>query len=184
MYGSALDFNLYALRYTILIYIILSYKMQGESTMQKIASFQVDHTKFGVGMYISRIDGDIITYDLRMVKPNGGKYLSSPSMHTIEHLLATYARSSDMSDKVIYVGPMGCRTGFYLLLRDADRSAAIKLVKDGLKFIRNFEGDIPGATERECGNYPEHDLFAAKCDVLPLLSVLEKLTDEALAYPD
>ena len=85
--------------------------------MDKIASFQVDHRKFGVGMYISRIDGDIVTYDLRMVKPNGGRYISSPSLHTIEHLFATYARNSFMRERVIYVGPMGCRTGFYLLLR-------------------------------------------------------------------
>ena len=76
--------------------------------MKKIASFQVDHTKFGIGMYISRVDGDIITYDVRMVKPNGNIYISSPSLHTIEHLFATYARNSKYTDQIIYVGPMGC----------------------------------------------------------------------------
>ncbi len=151
--------------------------------MQKIASFQVDHRKFGVGLYISRIDGDIVTYDLRMVKPNGGHYISNPSLHTIEHLVATYARSSFMGDKVIYAGPMGCRTGFYLLLRDDDKEAAIRLVRECLEFVRDFEGDIPGATEPECGNYLEHDLKSAKLDVLPLLERLRGYTVEDLVYP-
>lgn len=152
--------------------------------MEKIASFQVDHKKFGIGMYISRIDGDIVTYDIRMVKPNGGIYLSSPSLHTIEHLFATYARSSSLKEKVIYVGPMGCRTGFYLLMRSFDYEAAIELVRNVLEFIRDFEGDIPGATEPECGNYLEHDLAAARKDVLPLLKVLQNYTVEKLNYPD
>ena len=140
--------------------------------MEKIASFQVDHRKFGIGMYISRIDGDIVTYDVRMVKPNGGKYISNPSLHTIEHLFATYARSSEVKDSVIYVGPMGCRTGFYLLMRSFDHAAAIDLVQSALAFISEFDSEIPGATEPECGNYLEHDLKSAKQDVLPLLGVL------------
>ena len=152
--------------------------------MEKIASFKVDHRKFGVGMYISRIDGDIVTYDVRMVKPNGGKYISNPSLHTIEHLFATYARSSEVKDSVIYVGPMGCRTGFYLLMRGDNRPAAIKLVRDSFKFISEFSGEIPGATEPECGNYLEHGLDSAKKDVLPLLKVLEDYPVEKLIYPD
>lgn len=152
--------------------------------MEKIASFQVDHRKFGVGMYISRIDSDIITYDVRMVKPNGGHYISNPSLHTIEHLFATYARSSAIKDSIIYVGPMGCRTGFYLLTRDtASKEAAIQLVRDAFKFISEFEGDIPGATEPECGNYLEHDLASARKDVLPLLEVLNDYPVERLTYP-
>jgi len=150
--------------------------------MKKIASFQVDHTKFGVGMYTSRIDGDITTYDIRMVKPNGGKYLSSPSMHTIEHIFATFARSSKLSDKVIYVGPMGCRTGFYLLVRDMKPEDAIKLTKDAMICIRDFEGAIPGYSEIECGNYLEHDLESAKADVLPILSALGEYGEEMLDY--
>ncbi len=151
--------------------------------MKKIASFQVDHTKFGVGMYISRIDGDIITYDVRMVKPNGGTYISSPSLHTIEHLFATYARNSSHSDSIIYVGPMGCRTGFYLLTRD-DMSGeeAIQLVKDAYKFIAEYDSEIPGCTAEECGNYLEHDLQSAKKDVLPLLDRLNGYTAEMLNY--
>ncbi len=151
--------------------------------MEKIASFQVDHRKFGVGMYISRVDGDIYTYDVRMVKPNGGVYLSSPSLHTIEHLFATFARSSSVKDAVIYVGPMGCRTGFYLLLRDPDGEKAIELVREAMSFIRDFDGEIPGYSEIECGNWLEHDLAAAKKDVLPLLAVLENWSAEKLIYP-
>lgn len=150
--------------------------------MNKIESFKVDHTKFGIGMYVSRIDGDIVTYDVRMVKPNGGKYLSSPSMHTIEHLFATFARNSDMSDKVIYVGPMGCRTGFYLLLRDNDRQKALKLVIDALTYIKDYNGEIPGYSEVECGNYKEHDLACARKDVVPLLEKLMSYNVDMMDY--
>ena len=85
--------------------------------MERIASFCVDHTRLERGMYLSRQDGDIITYDIRMKKPNGGEYLAVPALHTIEHLFATYARNSRYGSGVVYVGPMGCRTGFYLLTR-------------------------------------------------------------------
>lgn len=150
--------------------------------MNKIASFQVDHTKFGVGMYISRIDGDIVTYDVRMVKPNGGVYISNPSLHTIEHLFATFARNSQFSENIIYVGPMGCRTGFYLLTRDLPHENAIALVKDAYKFISEFHDEIPGCSEAECGNYKEHDLESARRDVLPLLEKLDNYTVEMLNY--
>lgn len=150
--------------------------------MEKIASFQVDHTKFGVGMYISRIDGDIITYDVRMVKPNGGVYISNPSLHTIEHLFATYARNSAYGSHIIYVGPMGCRTGFYLLTRDLPHEDAIALVRDAFRFIADYNEEIPGCTEVECGNYLEHDLDSARKDVLALLERLENYTPEMLEY--
>lgn len=151
--------------------------------MKKIASFEVDHTKFGVGMYISRIDGDIVTYDVRMVKPNGGSYISNPSLHTIEHLFATYARSSEFGSDIIYVGPMGCRTGFYLLTRDTlSKENAIALVKSAYSFIADFCEEIPGCSEIECGNYKEHDLASAKRDVLPLLEKLENYTPDMLDY--
>lgn len=151
--------------------------------MKKIASFQVDHMKFGVGMYISRIDGDIVTYDVRMVKPNGGAYISSPSMHTIEHLFATFARNSRFGESVVYVGPMGCRTGFYLLTRDdMSRDDAITLVRETFAFIADFNGEVPGLSAEECGNYLEHDLDSAKKDVLPLLEILRNYTAEMLDY--
>ena len=151
--------------------------------MEKIASFQVAHTKFGVGMYISRVDGDVVTYDVRMVKPNGGTYISNPSLHTIEHLFATYARNSSIGDKIIYVGPMGCRTGFYLLTRDSvSGQEAIDLVRSAYQFVADFDGEIPGCTAVECGNYLEHDLESAKKDVLPLLEKLKDYTPEMLNY--
>lgn len=150
--------------------------------MEKIKSFQVDHTKFGVGMYISRIDGDIVTYDLRMVKPNGGVYLETPSMHTIEHLLATYVRNSRFAENVVYAGPMGCRTGFYLLLRGMEHKDAIDLVKASLKFISEYNDEIPGVSIEECGNYLEHNLENAKKDVVPLMKKLEDYNVEMVKY--
>ncbi len=150
--------------------------------MEKIASFQVDHTKFSTGMYISRIDDDIVTYDIRMVKPNGGVYISSPSLHTIEHLFATYARNSEFGRNIVYVGPMGCRTGFYLLTRGISHEDAIKLVREAYTFIADFTGDIPGCSAVECGNYLEHDLESARRDVLPLLDAIKDYTVDMLDY--
>lgn len=151
--------------------------------MERIQSFAVNHDVMGIGMYTSRIDGDITTYDVRMVIPNGGKYLSTGSAHTIEHLFATYARNSALSDQVVYVGPMGCRTGFYLLVRDMKSETAIDLVRESLQFVADFEGEIPGNKRIECGNYLDHDLEGAKKDVLPLLAVLQDYPVEKLVYP-
>ena len=116
--------------------------------MKTIASFTVNHDKLKKGMYVSRVDGDVVTYDIRMKNPNGGDYLTDGTMHTIEHLFATFARNSEFGDCVIYVGPMGCRTGFYLLLRDrVSGEQAIDLVRRSMAFIANFEGD-PGKPPR------------------------------------
>lgn len=151
--------------------------------MKKIASFTVNHDKLEKGMYISRIDGDVVTYDIRMKKPNDGDYLENGELHTFEHLFATYARNSEYSNQVIYVGPMGCRTGFYLLLRDTiGKSDAIWLVKESFAFIRNFEGEIPGSHREECGNYKEHNLAGAKRTAADMLSVLENWTEDKLKY--
>ncbi len=126
--------------------------------MKTIASFTVNHDKLEKGMYVSRVDGDVITYDIRMKKPNMGDYLNNGQLHTFEHLFATYARNTELSDSVIYVGPMGCRTGFYLLLRDSvSKEQAIKLVQESFKFISTFDGVIPGSKRQECGNYLEHE---------------------------
>lgn len=150
--------------------------------LKKIASFTVDHTTLKEGMYISRIDDDIITYDIRMVLPNGGIYLPIEGMHTIEHLFATYARSSEFADSVIYVGPMGCRTGFYLLTRNLPHADAIKLVKDSFAFIMGFSGWIPGRYAKECGNYIEHSLEKAKEFTAPMIDVLKDWTVDKLNY--
>ena len=150
--------------------------------MERIASFCVDHTRLERGMYLSRQDGDIITYDIRMKKPNGGAYLAVPALHTIEHLFATYARNSRYGSGVVYVGPMGCRTGFYLLTRGLTHQQAIQLVQDSMAFIAAYEGEIPGATEPECGNYREQDLSCAKAEAAAMMSVLEGWTPERLQY--
>lgn len=151
--------------------------------MEKIASFTVDHDVLGLGMYISRIDGDVVTYDIRMKLPNQGDYLDVPGMHTIEHLFATYARNTAWKDNIIYVGPMGCRTGFYLLTRNMPHETAIQLTYDAMRFIQGFEGEIPGtASSKECGNYKEHDLAAAKRDVVAIADVLKGYPVERLSY--
>ena len=151
--------------------------------MKTIASFTVDHDRLEKGMYVSRIDGDVITYDIRMKKPNMGDYLTNGALHTFEHLFATYARNSEFADSVLYVGPMGCRTGFYLLLRDAVSQAdAIRLVKESFAFIADFEGEIPGSKRKECGNYLEHDLDGAKAVACDMLEVLRSWTPGKLSY--
>lgn len=153
--------------------------------MKKIASFTVNHDKLETGMYISRIDGDIVTYDIRMKKPNGGDYLENGELHTIEHLFATYARNSEISGDVIYVGPMGCRTGFYLLVRDSvSHRQAISLVQESFRFIADFDGEIPGSKKEECGNYLEHNLPKAKETAEKMLLVLENYSEEKLNYKE
>ena len=152
--------------------------------MKRIASFSVNHDKLEKGMYVSRIDGDVVTYDIRMKKPNGGDYLSNGALHTFEHLFATYARNSEDSEQVIYVGPMGCRTGFYFLVRDImSRQKALELVRRSLRFVVDFEGEIPGSQRIECGNYQEHDLLGAKAAAADMLQVLKDWTPENMQYP-
>ena len=151
--------------------------------MKRIASFTVNHDVLKPGMYLSRVDGDAVTYDIRMKKPNGGVYLENAAMHTIEHLFATFARNSAHSDQVLYVGPMGCRTGFYLLVRDkVSHQQAIDLVRASMEFIAAYEGEIPGAKEEECGNYREHDLAECRREAALYLEVLEKLTVDDMHY--
>lgn len=151
--------------------------------MQKIASFTVNHDRLEKGMYISRIDGDVVTYDIRMKKPNAGDYLCMSAAHTIEHLFATYARNSAFGKEIIYVGPMGCRTGFYLLVRDSvSHVLAIELVKQSMAFIKDFAGEIPGNTREECGNYLDHDLVGAKAVAADMCEVLRDWTTSDLQY--
>lgn len=153
--------------------------------MRRIASFSINHDLLKKGIYVSRIDGDVITYDIRMKEPNKGDYVSNPALHTFEHLFATYARNSKYADSVIYVGPMGCRTGFYFLMRDdVSKEEVIDLVKESFAFIADFEGAIPGATRKECGNYLEHDLAGAKEVAVDMLKVLKDWTSADMAYAE
>ena len=140
--------------------------------VNKIASFTVDHDLLTEGIYVSRIDGDVTTYDLRTHIPNGGDYMDNLTMHSVEHMFATFVRSSEISDKVIYFGPMGCQTGFYLLIRDADNERVLEVVKDVLSKIINHDGEMFGAVRRECGNYKNLDLNAAKRECARYLEIL------------
>ena len=153
--------------------------------MKTIASFTVNHDRLKKGMYVSRIDGDVITYDIRTIIPNNPEnvYMSNGAMHTFEHLFASYARNSDHSGEIVYVGPMGCRTGFYFLTRDAlSKADAIALVQAAFAFIRDYEGDIPGSQRRQCGNFKEHDLAGAKAIAADMVRVLANWTEAKLAY--
>ena len=152
--------------------------------MKKIASFTIDHTILPKGMYTSRIDGDCVTYDIRTRLPNKEPVMETGAIHTIEHLFATFVRNSKYSDSVIYFGPMGCRTGFYFIVRDSvTPRQAIDLTKDALAFCAAFEGEIPGASEKECGNCRDHDLATAKQEAAAMCGVLQNWTPEQLAYP-
>ena len=150
--------------------------------MERIASFCVDHTRLDRGMYLSRQDGDVLTWDIRMKKPNQGDYLSTGAAHTLEHLFATYARNSQYKDGVIYVGPMGCRTGFYLLTRGLTPAEALSLTVESFRFMAAFEGAVPGASEVECGNYRDMDLPAARAEAAAMLPLLEALTADELHH--
>ena len=151
--------------------------------VNKIASFSVDHDKIGVGIYVSRIDGDITTYDLRTRVPNQGDYLDDITMHSVEHMLATYLRNSDIASQVIYFGPMGCRTGFYLLVRNADNNVVLSEVKLALLKTINHEGEIFGASRKECGNYKCLSLDSAKIECERYYNVLNKITNPTFIYP-
>ena len=142
--------------------------------MQRIKSFEVDHTKLEPGFYISRIDGDVITYDMRFCKPNTGVVLDNETMHTIEHMIATYARNSEIADSVVYFGPMGCQTGFYLLVRDTVKPEnVVEVLKNILKKTVEHTGEVFGASEVECGNYRTLNLLKAKTASEAYLKILK-----------
>lgn len=143
-----------------------------KTSINKIASFSVDHDNIGVGIYVSRIDNDVVTYDLRTRIPNGGDYLDDVTMHSVEHMLATYLRNSNISNNVIYFGPMGCRTGFYLLTRNLDNETVLSELKIALLKTINHQGDIFGGTRKECGNYKCLSLESAKIECQKYLDAL------------
>lgn len=159
--------------------------------MEKIASFTINHLKLLRGIYVSRVDtlpnGDVITtFDIRMKQPNREPAVSQSALHTIEHLAATYLRNQpEWKDKVIYCGPMGCCTGNYLLMSGKLTSKDIlPLMQDTFRFIAEYEGSIPGATARDCGNYTLNNLPMAKWEARKyLIEVLENIKDENLEYP-
>ncbi len=152
--------------------------------MEKIASFTVDHRKITEGVYISRIDGDVVTYDLRMRKPNTGDVLDNGTMHSLEHLFATMVRNSTLSDRVIYFGPMGCQTGFYLLMRNQNHQENLDLIKKTLEQIICYRGEMPGNSEIECGNYRNLDVALARIETEGYYGKIKDWTVEKMKYQE
>ena len=153
--------------------------------MERIASFTVDHDVLTPGLYLSRRDGHVTTFDLRFKKPNTGDLLSNAEMHSVEHVIATLLRNSRHKDAVIYFGPMGCQTGFYFLFDGAQLTdaQAIELLKSVFFAAAFYEGTMPGNTARECGNYINLDLELAKKCCFAYTNVIGKWTEEQLVYP-
>lgn len=158
--------------------------------MEKIASFTVNHLDLYPGIYVSRkdnVNGNVITtFDLRMTKPNDEPVMNTAEIHTIEHIGATFLRNhKEYASKTIYFGPMGCRTGFYLILAgDYESKDIVALITEMYKFIRDFEGDIPGASPRDCGNYLDLNLGMAKYLAKRYLdNTLYSIDEKRLVYP-
>lgn len=158
--------------------------------MEKITSFTIDHIKLQPGLYVSRKDkvgSEVLTtFDLRVTKPNDEPVMNTAEMHTIEHLAATYLRNEpNWKDKVIHFGPMGCRTGFYLILAgDLNSCDVLELVKDCFRFVRDFRGDVPGASAKDCGNYLDMNLPMANYWGTKYAALLENADDTRLVYPE
>lgn len=150
--------------------------------MKKITSFTVDHRYITEGIYISRVDGAVTTYDLRTRKPNCGDYMDNETMHTFEHMFATFVRNSAIADDVLYFGPMGCQTGFYLLVQNADNDIVRKTVIDVLEKIIAHKGEVFGNSEIECGNYKSLNLEKAKSEAKRFLDNLLRDTNDFI-YP-
>lgn len=152
--------------------------------MERIASFQVDHNKLVPGMYLSRRDGEVVTFDLRFKKPNTGDLLTNAEMHSVEHIIATLLRNGRAKDAVIYFGPMGCQTGFYFLFdsRALSESDAVELVKETFAAGAAYEGEMPGKSAVECGNYVNLDVALAKEQCAFYSRIIRDWTEEKLAY--
>ena len=159
--------------------------------MEKITSFTIDHIRLQPGLYVSRRDavgGQVVTtFDLRLTSPNQEPVMNTAEMHTIEHLAATYLRNDPQwKERVLYFGPMGCRTGFYLLLAgDLTSREVLPLVTDCFRFIRDFRGEVPGAHPRDCGNYLDMNLPMANYLAKKYLeNVLTDIQEDRLVYPE
>ncbi len=158
--------------------------------MEKITSFTIDHIKLQPGLYVSRKDKvgteTVTTFDLRLTSPNEEPVMNTAEVHTIEHLAATYLRNEPRwKDRVLYFGPMGCRTGFYLLLAgDYTSQDVLPLVLDCFRFIRDYQGDVPGASPKDCGNYLDMNLGMANFWGRRYAALLEHITPDRLIYPE
>ncbi len=163
----------------ITVYIIEVIRMD---TKNQIVSFQVDHDIITPGVYVSRIDGDILTLDLRTRTPNGGEYMDNLTMHSVEHMFATVIRNSPIKDRVVYFGPMGCQTGFYLCVRGLTASETYPHIVKALEQIVYHEAAMYGANRKECGNYQNLSLEAAKLECANYLSGLKAKNQTKFEY--
>lgn len=158
--------------------------------MEKITSFTIDHIRLQPGLYVSRKDRlgseTVTTFDLRLTKPNEEPVLNTAEVHTIEHLAATFLRNEpSWKDRVLYFGPMGCRTGFYLLLAgDLTAPEVLPLVTECFRFVRDYRGEVPGASAKDCGNYLDMNLPMANYWGRRYVSLLETITPDRLTYPE
>lgn len=152
--------------------------------MKRIASFTIDHKQLEAGIYISRVDGDITTYDLRTRKPYVDEVMDNGTCHTVEHMFATLVRNSGLSEQIVYFGPMGCQTGFYLLVRNARHEEVLRVVKETLQAILEYEGEVFGNSEIECGNCRNLELAKAKVLCAQYLDVIREHTPEDMAYQE
>ena len=152
--------------------------------MERIASFQVDHNKLMPGMYLSRRDGEVTTFDLRFKKPNTGDLLTNAEMHSVEHIIATLLRNSAQKDAVIYFGPMGCQTGFYFLFdsRRLSDQQAVELVKEVFAQGAAYAGEMPGRSAGECGNYVNLEVSLANAQCAYYSGIIRDWTADKLAY--
>lgn len=141
-------------------------------SIARIASFSIDHDKLLPGLYVSRVDGDITTYDMRCRRPNTGDLLDNSTLHSLEHMFATYIRNGELRSQIVYFGPMGCQTGFYLLVRNADNATVLAEVKRTCERILAHEGPVFGAARKECGNYRNLSLEVAKTEAARYLAEL------------
>lgn len=153
--------------------------------MERIASFSVDHTVLVPGLYLSRRDGNVVSLDLRFKKPNTGDLLSNAEIHSVEHIIATLLRNSEQKDAVIYFGPFGCQTGFYFLFDEAriTISEAIRLLQQTFAAGASYEGEMPGCSAAECGNYRNLDTALARACCRYYAAVIADWNEEKLAYP-
>ena len=154
--------------------------------MERIASFTVDHTVLVPGLYLSRRDGTTVTFDLRFKKPNTGDLLSNAELHSVEHVIATLLRNSPQKDAVIYFGPMGCQTGFYFLFdgEKLSNANAVRLLQRVFTAAAKFDGAMPGASARECGNYRNLDVELARRCGADSADVRADWSEEKLVYPE
>lgn len=152
--------------------------------MQKIQSFRIDHRTLDPGIYVSRVDGDVTTYDLRTRKPNSGDYMDNVTMHSVEHMLATLLRNSSIQNNIIYFGPMGCQTGFYLLVRNANNQQVLEEIKIALKATMDHQGPVFGQSAVECGNYRSLDIDLAKAECGRYLDILNQEQTPSFQYKD